>query len=183
VLEIAKKEAGVHWKVSSSPRTPADCVELMLAAEQKLANLSFFNFRDTPRGWLEEQYAQATYVWVTADSISMIYEAITSGCKVGTLPVVWKRENNKFQKSIDFLTAKGLVLPFSEAGLQQIVSCNPGNFNEARRCAREIVDRFFPATPHSSPLTHHKLRLRGNQNRMWIAECVKMRQSPWPHRR
>lgn len=147
VQQIAREQADIHWKVSSSPRTPVDCLELMLEAEQRLANISFFPFRDTPRGWLEEQYAQATYVWVTADSISMIYEALTSGCKVGTLPVAWKKEKNKFQKSIDFLVAKGLVIPFSATGLQRIESCKPGNFNEARRCAREILDRFFPAEP------------------------------------
>lgn len=147
VQEIARKQVGIHWQVSSSPRTPADCVELMLDAEKRLTNISFFHFRDTPRGWLEEQYARATYVWVTADSISMIYEALTSGCKVGTMPVAWKKNNNKFQKSIDFLVAKGLVMPFSAAGLKNIASCNPGDFNEARRCACEILDRFFPAEP------------------------------------
>lgn len=143
VRTIARNRPDIHWKVSSSPRTPADCVELLCEAAEMMENLSFFHFRNTPRGWVEEQYARATYVWVTADSVSMIYEAVTAGCKVGILPVAWKKPCNKFQYSIDCLEKLGRVAPFSEKSGEALEQCIPGDFNEAGRCAAEIITRFF----------------------------------------
>lgn len=143
VKEIVQSHPDIQWRVSSSPRTPATCVELLLEVAKGMDNMTFFHFKDTPRGWVEEQYANATYAWVTADSISMVYEAITAGCKVGILPVQWHKPDNKFQKSIDYLVADGLVMPLSKGSGVCLDACNPANFNEAKRCAAEIIARFF----------------------------------------
>jgi len=143
VRAIAERQAEIQWKVSSSPRTPAATVELLKELGRTMANIAFHHFRETPRGWVEEQYAQASHVWVTADSVSMMYEAVTAGCKVGILPVRWKNSRNKFQKSIDYLAQRGLVKVYAgDSGVLRELS-HGVDFNEARRCAREILRRFF----------------------------------------
>jgi len=150
IQEIASHHLDIQWNVSTSPRTPDDTVELLRQVAAAQSNVAFFHFRDTPRGWVEEQYAESTYAWVTADSISMVYEAVTAGCKVGILPVQWHDSENKFQKSIDFLVERGLITMFDPACKTLLEDCDGGNFNEARRCAVEILGRFFPETTEAS---------------------------------
>lgn len=144
IRHIVADSPGINWTISSSPRTPEDTVELMSTFSDKAEQVKFFNFKDTPRGWVEEQYASSNLVWVTADSVSMIYEALTAGCKVGILPVRWKKNENKFQRSIDQLLAKGLVKIYSPAEDSSLLSMPEHSFNEADRCAAEIIRRFSP---------------------------------------
>jgi hypothetical protein len=133
----------MEWTVSSSPRTPDDTVKKLLELEKKLRNVSFFHYLDTPKGWVEEHYARSSFVLVTADSMSMIYEALTAGCSVGIIPVTWKKKKNKFQKSIDYLFERGLVTDFSRHDESVPERNSIAVFDEAKRCAGEISARFF----------------------------------------
>lgn len=132
------------WTVSSSPRTPADTVERLRRLAASRAEVEFFACEQTPAGWIEAQYAVAGTVWVTADSISMMYEALTAGCRVGVVPVRWKRPHNKFQRSIDYLQAHGLVRVYEDwlGGLPPLAG--GGALDEASRCAEEILRRWWP---------------------------------------
>lgn len=142
IRNIVDESPEIQWAISSSPRTPEDTVELLIAYAHSQQNVEFFNFKDTPRGWVEEQYAKSSVAWVTADSVSMIYEALTAGCRVGILPVRWKNTKNKFQRSIDYLLQKDLVKVYSPAEPSSLLSIPEQAFNEADRCAAEIIKRF-----------------------------------------
>lgn len=157
-----------RWTIGTSPRTPsatADALARLLsdlgaskqrqaaAAGENLAPppaagnrkpIAFAPAADTPPGWVEEQYAINREVWVTADSVSMVYEALSAGCRVGILPVRWRRPDNKFQYGLDELQRRGLTLPF--AAWQAGASWPPSapELNEAARCGREILDRWWP---------------------------------------
>lgn len=131
------------WTITTSRRTPKETEEALLTFASKHANSTLFLAADTPPGWLEEQYAQSTIAWVTADSVSMIYEALTAGCGVGVLPVIWKRRNNKFAHGLADLAARDLIVLFDDwlAGRE----LTPGaGLHEAERCAREILRRWWP---------------------------------------
>ena len=141
---ILEREDSVKWTVSSSPRTPDNTVRLIEELEAKHPRLTFFRFEDTPQGWVEQQYDMASVVWVTADSVSMIHEALTAGCNVGILPVKWKKKNNKFKKSIAFLKDKGFVLTFEDWAERKGQWPVHENFNEARRCADIILRKWWP---------------------------------------
>ena len=134
--------AHVHWEMTSSPRTPETTNTLLEDLARRRPNLSFTPFAQTERGWVEEQYLRSTYGLVTADSVSMLYEAVTSGCRVGVLPVRWKKEENKFRRSIDFLTEKQIVVSCDQNNWHALEQLQAGMFNEAKRCAEEIVQRF-----------------------------------------
>lgn len=143
IRDTVESRGDIHWRVSSSPRTPETTVQMVRELAACRANVDFFHFRDTPRGWVEEQYARATYAVVTADSVSMIYEAVTAGCKVGVLPVQWQNSSNKFKTSLAYLEKGQLIVPYGADFGRQLEECTAGRFNEARRCAEEIVHRFF----------------------------------------
>ncbi|MBK6658569.1 MAG: mitochondrial fission ELM1 family protein [Proteobacteria bacterium] len=70
----------MHWVVSDSRRSPPD-LERALAA---YPGIEFHSHRDTPVDWLPGLLARAAEVWVSADSVSMIYEALSAGARRGT---------------------------------------------------------------------------------------------------
>lgn len=143
IEKITSTEHEMRWKISSSPRTPEETSSQLAKFAGRYENVEFFNYRDTPKGWIEEQYAEASVVWVTVDSMSMVYEALTAGCRVGLLPLRWKKSSNKFKKSMEHLVSRHLVVRYHdwERGAGE---WNSGQtFNEAKRCADEIIARWF----------------------------------------
>lgn len=143
IEKITTEEHGKKWNVSSSPRTPGETCEKLKRLAEKTQNIEFFDYHETPQGWVEQQYAESSVVWVTVDSMSMVYEALTAGCRVGLLPLRWKNESNKFRKSMDLLVSRRLAVWYQdwEKGRGD---WNLGQrFNEAKRCADEIRARWF----------------------------------------
>lgn len=143
VESIVKYESAMQWLISSSPRTPETTIELLEKLSSLFPHVTYYNFRDTESGWVEKQYDNSAVVWVTADSVSMIFEALTAGCKVGVIPVEWKKRTNKFMQSITLLEEKGLVLPFQRWSKQKGTWSKHGNLNEAQKCAEEILKRWW----------------------------------------
>jgi mitochondrial fission protein ELM1 len=144
VEKIVSTDTGKHWTISSSPRTPQDTVVLLNELLQKYDNIQFFDYRETPAGWIEKQYDLNSAVWVTADSISMIYEAISAGCRVGLIPMQWLHKTGKFSRNEHLLIDKKLVTPFTA---WQQGGMNRGDIkelNEAQRCAERIVQKWWP---------------------------------------
>jgi len=132
------------WTVSSSPRTPGEMVPLLQRLAARRANVRFFKSEETPAGWIEDRYAECDCVWVTADSVSMVYEALTAGCRVGILPVRWKRRDDKFRRGLNLLVEEGRVLVY-DAWLQDPRKLPPRVvLDEASRCAQEILRRWWP---------------------------------------
>ena len=144
IQELDARMPDISWTIASSPRTPIDTIEQLRLLAGKHQNMTFLSAEETPPGWIETAYSTHAQVWVTADSVSMVYEALTAGCRVGVLPVAWKQEQNKFQRGIDDLHANGLILDYRQwqKGRQWSPSRKP--LNEAERCAREILKRWWP---------------------------------------
>ena len=79
---------------------------------------------------------------MTADSVSMVYEALTAGAAVGVLDVPQKR-SSRIGRGLDRLAAEGWVTLFADWRPGLRLHRPPGVFNEAERCARWIVERWF----------------------------------------
>jgi mitochondrial fission protein ELM1 len=95
--------------LTTSRRTPAT----FLAQLSKLGlphNLELFPVTETPPGWLFEQLQQATVVWVTKDSGSMLFEALTAGCRVGLLEMPQIKKDT-VTAATDLLAAQRFFLP------------------------------------------------------------------------
>ncbi|MDP1680829.1 MAG: mitochondrial fission ELM1 family protein [Burkholderiales bacterium] len=74
-----------HWTLTTSRRTPAD----FLSQLPPSPSLTVVPHTETSPDWLPAQLAQSGTVWVTPDSASMVFEALTAGADVGVfdLPV------------------------------------------------------------------------------------------------
>jgi hypothetical protein len=131
---------GMHWTVADSPRTPAADSERLAA----LASADFAHCSETGSDWLENQLRAAGTVWVTADSMSMIFEALTAGSAVGIFELRPRRADRVTGAVADLVTC-GMVTPFQswQPG-QRLVAHQPA-LAEADRCASLLLQRLDAA--------------------------------------
>lgn len=81
IQELIREYSQWHWVISSSRRTPPELAKRL--AELNTAQVEFVTPEQTPPGWLEQQFRSSGAAWVTPDSVSMVFEAITSGVPTG----------------------------------------------------------------------------------------------------
>lgn len=131
---ILARDTGVRWRIAGSRRTPESTVPLLRALES--AQAKFIAHEDTDPAWLPAQLARAATVWVTEDSVSMIYEALTAGAATGLLAVP-RRRADRVTRAIDMLIKTERVTPFA-AWRETHALRVPETFNEAARVAAWI---------------------------------------------
>ncbi len=99
--------------LTTSRRTPAGFVDVL---RRECPAIDVVPVEETPRGWVAEKLAGATAVWVTRDSVSMIYEALGSGAPVGVLKMSLLNGRavsmSRVAKGIAMLEEEGWVTPF-----------------------------------------------------------------------
>lgn len=85
IQSLLANTPNVQWTLTDSRRTPPD----FLAKLSSHPRLQCVSHTSTNADWLPDQLSQASTVWVTPDSASMVYEALTAGADVGVfdLPV------------------------------------------------------------------------------------------------
>ncbi len=142
IKELVEKSGKWRWTISSSPRTPESTVDKLRSFASFRENILFFDYCETPEGWVEKQYKRAEVAWITSDSVSMIYEALTAGCKVGLFPMEWRNSKSKFAVNERLLLQRGLALSFDD--WEQGAAYLPvQEFNEAQRCADIIMEKWW----------------------------------------
>ncbi len=144
VETIIQRYRSFSWTISSSPRTDPQTVDFLARIAENHDNVVFYRVEETPAGWIEEAYQQHGTVWVTADSMSMVYEALSASCRVGILPVRWKKQQSKFRNSIDYLVAERLVQTYEDILTDREMVARSSHLDEASRCAKEILRRWWP---------------------------------------
>lgn len=148
VTRIAQLAPDIHWQLTTSRRTPTT---FLAALPQALpGNLKLMPPDEAGPGWLEQALAQASQVWVTEDSVSMLYEALTAGAGVGLLRLDDARDT-RVHRGVEKLVADGWVTPFEAwHGGQPLAPLRQG-FNEAERIARLLLaaQRDSRAAKHS----------------------------------
>lgn len=125
----------MHWLATDSRRSPAT----LSARVAPLVGSAFFSHRDTAPEWLPNLLARAEQVWVSADSVSMIYEALSAGARVGVLDVPVQRADRISAVAGDLL-ARGLVKSVQTMGADTATA--PPTLREADRIAAIILARW-----------------------------------------
>lgn len=140
--EIAKADDGMHWILTTSRRTPADFLPILHALN--IARLEIVPYTQTSADWIEKHLALAGRAWVTPDSVSMVYEALTAGARVGLLDLAPARRETRVGRGIRMLQERGWVTNF--AVWRDTGALPPARpLDEAKRCARHLLDRWFAA--------------------------------------
>jgi mitochondrial fission protein ELM1 len=138
IAAVVTANPAVRWTLTTSRRTPPDFLEHLNGMEE----CAVIPVTETGPDWLPAQLARAGQVWVTADSVSMVYEALTSGAVVGVLEVPCKQPS-RISRGLEKLATEEWVTFFSERSHHGPLRRPPETFNEAERCARWMVDRWF----------------------------------------
>ena len=141
---LAEITAHGHWQLTDSRRTPAGFVDEI---RKRLPAVEVFPHQETPPDWLTGKLATAAEVWVTEDSVSMIYEALSSGASVGLLPVPRKQSTSRVLRGLQLLIADGFLTPFAEREKSRRLKEPPAILREADRCAGEVISRIYPGKP------------------------------------
>ena len=136
INEIISTNKKINWIVADSQRTPEKLMAMIETSNRK--NINKLNFNDLPKKDIKELIYAAEIIWVSPDSISMIFESLTSGAFVGLLKI---KEKNKtrINKTIDYLILNNHVTTFSSWKKKNKLKNNNIKLDEARRCASIIL--------------------------------------------
>lgn len=107
VKQIIAQHSDAQIIITSSRRTPK-AFFTQLSSDVADQHVTFFPVEDTPTGWIFEQMQLAEAVWITEDSISMLYEALTAGCRVGVIGLT-RLKDDRITRAIDRLKAKNYI--------------------------------------------------------------------------
>ncbi len=119
------------WQIADSRRTPEN---FLAALGNEMPGLEIFSHNGTKPGWLAEKLSCSEEVWVTEDSVSMIYEALSGGAKVGVLSMPRIRSDARVIRGLDSLEKEGRFT----AGTSEPATI----LAEADRCAGIILGRL-----------------------------------------
>ena len=137
IRSVLDAHPDMRWTLTNSRRTPGDFLVALLPEHR----VKCFAADATPPGWLEEELARSGKVWCTPDSVSMVYEALTAGCRVGLLdlPAV---VGSRVAAGVAKLVGDGYVEPFREK--PPGCAAAAAGLNESERCAKWILESMFP---------------------------------------
>ena len=126
-----------RWLLGTSPRTPASLARRLTGWPE----FEFVPFAASGSDWLAQRMAEAGEIWVSEDSVSMLYEAFSSGARVGALKV--RRSTvNRVTAAVDSLVERGWL---GRPGDWRPGAGPERPFNEAGRCAAWVRQRWLSA--------------------------------------
>jgi hypothetical protein len=131
-------EGDSAWQLTDSRRTPEGFLE---QARMRLKGLEIFSCLQTPPDWLPSKLREADEVWVSEDSVSMIYEALSSGARVGLLTVPRLNRSSRVLRGIDDLIEAGYLTPFCAWQKTGQLNRAPETLNEAEYCAEIVLGK------------------------------------------
>jgi uncharacterized protein len=140
IATLVRRDPRWSWTVAGSRRTPASMEKVLLDA--RVPNLVYVAARDTGPEWLPFRLAEAPQIWVTEDSMSMVYEALSANAAVGVLPVP-RRGFSRVSRDMEQLLAEARLTSFDDWRKGQALRLPAQPFNEAARCAQWIVEHWL----------------------------------------
>jgi hypothetical protein len=135
IKSILARTPDTQWTLTTSRRTPANFLALL----PQHPNLTIVPHTATARGWLPAQLSQCRTVWVTPDSASMVFEALTAGADVGVfdLPV---NPGSRVGRAIAHLADAQRVTRFANWCAHGTLRPNTHPLAEADRCAAWVLE-------------------------------------------
>jgi mitochondrial fission protein ELM1 len=124
-----------RWRLTTSPRTPESLLQTLV----ERLKVEIMPYAQGNRDWLADRLAEAGEAWVTEDSVSMMYEALTAGARVGLLKVQ-RSHSNRITAGVDALVQDGWV---GTPGRLQLAAGPDRPLNEAQRCADWIKEHWL----------------------------------------
>ena len=150
IARIHQSTPDTHWTLTTSRRTPDSFLEWLKPVD----NLNVIPASETPPGWVAEQLSRCAQVWASGDSVSMLYESLTSGAATGVLEVDWAGEG-KLRQGVQSLIQTGMITSFSDWQSGEPLPPPSSPLAESQRVADWLLVHWFPdvvggASKHST---------------------------------
>lgn len=136
-VEKVVADKSINWTIATSRRTPAAFVQ---QAHDLCPHITVVQPNEVDRDWLPTSLASVSTAWVSEDSVSMVYEALTAGAQVGIIELARKRIN-RVTECTDSLVRDGRVIRWHRWRHTKQLPTNSHKLNEADRCAQAIINR------------------------------------------
>lgn len=137
VKEVCDSKTDRVWNVCDSPRSPDE----LLSKIQDSPNIRKYPWRDTDEHFISFLLSTSSEIWVSCDSVSMLYEAVSTGVPVGVFELESRKRSNKILRGLKELATQGHI-QFSHDGLTlKLRSELESQLSESTRCA-ELVTRY-----------------------------------------
>lgn len=138
-LRYVLSTAAQSWIISDSPRTPAETRSALRGLAGR--NASYAPWEEAGQDWLAQRLLEAPAAWVTCDSLSMIYEALTAGCMVGVLDQP-ARGASRVSNAVERLIAESMVASFPAWRAGAPMKPPPRKLDESARCAALVLQWY-----------------------------------------
>lgn len=148
VYELVNHNPNIEYTLTTSRRTP----KAFIAAVKRIhfSNLTIVPFEETGKGWVANKLAKSAYTWVTEDSVSMVYEALTAEVAVGLLNMSVKRDS-RITRGIQKLIHQGFVVRFDFLQVYQNKLKTAVGFLESDRCSQWILHSWIHSDAATKP--------------------------------
>lgn len=151
IAAVVRRETRTAWTIATSRRTP----DSFSAVWQRSGlTVPLVPVHHTSPDWLPDRLSRSGTVWVSGDSVSMIFEALTAGAAVGILELDVLKPG-RVTRGIHQLTSAGRVTRWSQWRTGRTLSRPARPLCESDRCAIHIVAEFLPADSHGSEFRFH----------------------------
>lgn len=138
IEHIITDNPATSWVIANSPRTPAN---LKSEFQNKLGKtLKFVDCAETSSDELRRLIYNSHFIWVTKDSVSMIYEALSSGATVGLIELQ-NIHASRISESIKKLINNNNLITYSDWKNNRELNPALSRFNEAERCAELLLKK------------------------------------------
>ncbi|MGB7933401.1 MAG: ELM1/GtrOC1 family putative glycosyltransferase [Gammaproteobacteria bacterium] len=150
IARVIRYSPAREWVLATSRRTPAGFAEQVRCqvdhAETTLTLLTWQGEDSGPR--VAAQLGRSRCAWVTEDSVSMVYEALSAGVATGLLDVPG-RGRGRVVEGIRRLAATGQVTGFGDWAAGKPLQPPGEIFDEANRSARWICEQWGASSSRS----------------------------------
>jgi mitochondrial fission protein ELM1 len=140
IVDVITARPDLAWTIADSRRTPAGFLDQL---RQRKLKAQIVPHTQTKPDWLPAQLGAAEEAWPTADSVSMIFEAVTAGARTGVLPAPARKAAADPVRAVEELFRTGHATSYEtwKQNGQRLPAPKP--LHETARCADLVLARLF----------------------------------------
>ena len=139
ICTLVARESEMRWTLATSRRTPGSSVQRL----ERIPSVRIVPFGAVGADWLPQQLQRSAFAWVSEDSVSMIFEALTAGNPTGLLAVPRRSaKRDRVIAAIDKLRDDQMVVLFEDWAAGRTLVSAPEPLDEAGRCAAWVLARL-----------------------------------------
>ena len=138
ILHIAEHNPQLRWTLTTSRRTPESFLQHI-----KEVPVEIVPVEETDQKWMQAQFASSGQAWVTPDSVSMIYESLSSGATTKIFSLEPTMRESRVRRGLEALLENDSIITFEKWKQDPTKKQTSRYFNESSRVADFILEHLL----------------------------------------